>query len=46
MAALGGETMIKSEYKSVISKIEVDATRVLDFAMGKTAAYFIKTPKS
>ena len=38
---VGGAASLKSEYKHFISRLDVDGSRVEDFAMGKRSAYIL-----
>jgi hypothetical protein len=38
---IGGSAALKSEYKHFISRLEVDGSRVDDFAMGKESSYIL-----
>ena len=39
--SIGGSTGMELLFKQIISKLEVDGSRVEDFAMGKSACYFL-----
>ena len=41
LRTIGGAASVKSEYKYYINRLEVNADRVEDFAMGKSAAYIL-----